>query len=97
MPKLPAPKPPAKKTHFEQTKEDQLHNDETPSIQPRKVILSSRPSIDPPFDRYVDKTWFPQGLNYDVGKIAMALIPVLGPDKPFVLKEIYSFLGQLHQ
>ena len=100
MPKMPAPRPPIKKAHFvpiEKNKmETSIPDDETTSsAQPVKA--PARSSISPPFDRYIDKTWFPQGLNYDVRKTAMALIPILDAEKPFVLKEIYSFLGQLHK
>ena len=61
-------------------------------------VEDTGPRADPPFDGVLRKKWFPKGIDYnDIGALVKALMQTLDPDQPFVLKEIFMFLGDLHR
>ena len=62
------------------------------------LVKPESPGIPSFFNEYLNKKWFPKGIDLkDVGGIVTSLVKNLDPENPFVLREIYTFLGELHR
>ena len=81
----------------EEDEEDEEEiNDEL--MKMKAPVKPASPGIPEFFKDYLHKKWFPKGIDLkDIGGIVTSLVKELDPEKPFVLREIYTFLGELHR
>ena len=76
--------------------EDEEEEDDLMKMKP--PVKPASPGIPAFFKEYLHKKWFPKGIDLkDIGGIVTSLVKDLDPEKPFVLREIYTFLGELHR